>query len=67
MRKWIERMEFLEEGREEGRVEERLDLLQKLMQKQHMTAEEAVSFLEVPEIERETYLEKCKQYNDTVN
>ena len=67
MRKWIERMEFLEEGREEGRVEERLDLLRKLMQKQHMTAEEAVSFLEIPEIERETYLEKCKQYNDTVN
>lgn len=61
MRKWIERMEFLEEGREEGRVEERLDLLRKLMQKQHMTAEEAMNFLEIPEAERGTYLEKCRQ------
>lgn len=59
MRKWIERMEFLEEGR----IQERLDLLRKLIQRQHMTAEEAVSFLEIPEAERETYLEKCKQYN----
>ena len=40
MRQWIERMEFLEEGR----IQERLDLLRKLIQRQHMTAEEAVSF-----------------------
>ena len=67
MRKWIERMEFLEEGREEGlemgRALERLNMLQKLMQKQHMTAEEAMNFLEIPEAERGTYLEKCRQYN----
>lgn len=56
MQKWIERIEYLEKGREEGVR----NALYKLMQKQHMTAEEALDFLEVPEGERDKYLKQCE-------
>lgn len=57
MRQWIERMDYLAEGREQAT----LDSLCKLIQKKHMTAEEAVDFLEIPELERKTYLEKLEK------
>lgn len=57
MRQWIERIDYFAEGREQAT----LDSLCKLMQKKHMTAEEAVDFLEIPELERETYLKKLEK------
>ena len=57
MRQWIERIDYLAEGREQAT----LDSLRKLMQKKHMTAEEAVDFLEIPESERKAYLEKLEK------
>ena len=46
------------EGHTEGHAEATLDSLRKLMQKQHMTAEEALDFLDVPKEERKSYIAK---------
>ena len=58
MQKWIERIEFLEEGRAEGRADAIQDSLSKLMQKQNLTAEEALELLEIPKEEWTDYIEK---------
>lgn len=45
------------EGRTEGRTEAKLDVIRKLMKNMKMTAEEAINALEIPENEREYYLQ----------
>ena len=45
---------------DEGMEKATLKSLQKLMQKQHMTAEEALDFLEVPKEEWENYIPKLQ-------
>ena len=42
---------------EKGRLENTLSTLRKLMQKQHMTLDEALDFLEIPKDEWQTYKE----------
>ena len=57
MQKWLDQIDFFDEGMEKGRVETTLSTLCKLMQKQNMTLDEALDFLEIPETERQTYRE----------
>ena len=73
MQKWLDQIDFFEDGWEQGlekgmaqgmaqgiekgRLENTLSTLHKLMQKQHMSLNEALDFLEIPEAERQTYKE----------
>ncbi len=61
MQKWLDQIDFFEDGKElgleMGRVENTLSTLRKLMQKQNMTPEEALDFLEIPKDEWQTYKE----------
>ena len=45
---------------DEGMEKATLNSLRKLMQKQHMTAEEALDFLEIPKEEWENYIPKLQ-------
>ncbi len=55
MQRWEERIYDREEAREEGREEGILISLRKLMAKHHMTVEQVMDFMDVPENEREKY------------
>jgi len=65
MQKWLDQIDFfedgweqgMEKGMEKGRLENTLSTLRKLMQKQHMTLDEALDFLEIPKDEWQTYKE----------
>ena len=57
MQKWLDQIDFFDEGVEKGRVETMLSTLRKLMQKQNMTLDEALNFLEIPKDEWQTYKE----------
>jgi len=56
MQKWLDQIDSFDEGMEKATLKS----LQKLMQKQHMTAEEALDFLEVPKEEWENYIPKLQ-------
>ena len=56
MQKWLDQIDSFDEGMEKATLKS----LQKLMQKQHMTAEEALDFLEVPKEEWEKYIPKLQ-------
>ena len=56
MQKWLDQIDSFDEGMEKAT----LNSLRKLMQKQHMTAEEALDFLEIPKEEWENYIPKLQ-------
>ena len=57
MRHWIERIEYLEEGRAESLLES----IRNLMETLQLTEEQAMAALKIPEEERGKYAEMLKR------
>ncbi len=51
---------IFEEGEAKGKAKGNLDAIRNLMKNLHLTAENAMTALEIPETDRAAYLEKLK-------
>ena len=50
----------LERGRAEGRIDERVETIRKLIRNMHISPQQAMSYLDIPDEEQAIYLEKIE-------
>ncbi len=56
----VRERELIDQGIERGRIDERVETIRKLIRNMHVTPQQAMSYLDIPDEEQAIYLEKIE-------